>query len=266
MCRRWLACALLLLTAAWPATAADTKDPLVRARALYNEGNYDGALAAADEARKTPAKAQSADLIAARAYLERNRDKLSVNLEDLTLAREHLRRIDPSRFTAVERVEYLAGIGETLFFDDAAGASAVIFESLLAGPAELPVTARDRVLNWWAHALDRDARPRPDIERQGVYQRIRARMAAELARNPGSEAASYWAAAAARGEGDLQGAWDAAQAGWARANLANERETSLRNDLDTLVQRAIVPERARMLARPPETLTAEWERFKAMWQ
>ncbi len=90
-------------------------------------------------------------------------------------------------------------------------------------------------------------------------------MADELASNPGSAVASYWLAAAARGQGDLQAAWDAAQAGWARANLALEGGASLREDLDDLVHRAIAPERARMIAQPLETLTAEWERFKEKW-
>lgn len=254
---------LLMLAVGASASGADTKDPIARARALYNQGDYDAALAAADEARKTTARAPSADLIAARAYLERYRG--TVNTEDLVLARECLGRIDPSRFTPIERIEFLVGLGETLYFDESSGASAVVFESLLAGSADLSVAARERVLDWWANALDRDAHPRPDMERQGVYQRIRSRMAAELALNPGSAVASYWLAAAARGQGDLQAAWDAAQAGWARANLALEDGVSLRDDLDDLVQRAIAPERARMIAQPQETLTAEWERFKEKW-
>ncbi len=263
MLRRSAAWVLLMLAIGVSASGADTKDPLARARTLYNQGQYDAALAAADEARKIPALAQSADLIAARAYLERYRG--SMNTEDLASAREFLRRVDPSRFTPTERIEFLVGLGETLYFDESSGASAVVFESVLAGPADLPAPARERVLDWWANALDRDAHPRPDIERQGVYQRIRNRMATELASNPASAVASYWSAAAARGQGDLQAAWDAAQAGWARANLALEHGASLRDDLDDLVQRAIAPERARMLAQPREALTAEWERFKGKW-
>jgi hypothetical protein len=40
---------------------------------------------------------------------------------------------------------------------------------------------------------------------------------------------------------------------------------ALRGDVDRLVQRAIVPERARVMAQPPETLLEEWERFKQRW-
>ena len=188
--------------------AADDKDPLERARALYNDGRFDAAIASADQARLAPGRADRADLIAARAYLERFRG--SGAPDDLT-------------------------------------------------------NARERVLDWWASALDREARPRTDIERQAVYQRIRGRMQEEMAARPASTVAAYWVSAAARGQGDLQAAWDAAQAGWVRAGLATDRGASLRADLDRLVLRGIVPERAKALAQPPDVLRQDWERFKERW-
>lgn len=252
----------LILTAS-VAVAADSREALARARALYNQRQFDAALLAAEEARRSPERADSADLIAARSYLERYR--ASATAEDLISARERLRRIEPGWFTPSERLEFLIGLGETLYFEQASGAAAVIFESLLAGRYDMPTAARERVLDWWASALDRDALSRPGIERQGVYQKIRDRMTEEIAANPGSGAASYWASAAARGQGDLQAAWDAAQAGWLRAVFSSDRGASLRDDLERLVQRAIIPERARILAQPPEKLTAEWEQFKEKW-
>src|SRR5205823_937414 len=192
--------------------------------------------------------------------LERCRE--SAVSEDLTNARDRLRRLDPQRLAARERVEFLVGVGETLFFDEAFGAAADVFTSVLARDGALPADARERVLDWWASALDREARPRSDLERQGVYQRIRDRMTEELAGHPGSAAAAYWLSAAARGQGDLQGAWNAAEAGWVRAGLASDRGVSLRADLDRLVLRGIVPDRARALAQPPEALRQDWERFK----
>lgn len=263
--RRFVAgLSLLMCLGASPAWAADTpRDALSRARVLYNQGQFEAAVAAAEEARRTPDLANAADLIAARAYLERYR--VSATSDDLVSARDRLRRIDPLRFTTGERLEFVIGLGEALYFDEASGASVVVFESVLAGPHALPPDARERVLDWWASALDRAAHPRPDIERQGLYQRIRDRMAIELAARPGNSVASYWASAAARGQGDLQAAWDAAQAGWVRASMAADHGVALRGDLDRLVERAIVPERSRILALPPETLTAEWERFKEKW-
>jgi hypothetical protein len=44
------------------------------------------------------------------------------------------------------------------------------------------------------------------------------------------------------------------------------RGAALRDDLDQLVHRALVPERARVLGQPADTLLAEWERFKEKWR
>src|SRR2546427_9220897 len=96
-------------------SAAAIKDPIARARALYNESRFDAAIAAADQGRAVAARADSADLIAARAYLERFRK--SGVADDLTNARDRLRRLDPQRFGARERVEFLVGISQTVFFD-----------------------------------------------------------------------------------------------------------------------------------------------------
>jgi hypothetical protein len=255
--------ACLLMAFAAMAQAADQRDPLTRARMLYNQRDFDGAVAAADEGARAPERADSADLIAARAYLERFRE--SGVSDDLANARERIRRIHADRLDARERVELIIGIGEALYFDESPGAAADIFDALLARPGDLTPEARERVLDWWASAIDRETRPRPDIERQGVYQKVRDRMSAELSVNPGSAAAAYWSAAAALGQGDLQAAWDAAQAGWVRAPLAADRGATLRGDLDRLVERGIVPERSKMLGKPAETLQEQWEQFKDKW-
>jgi hypothetical protein len=261
--RRVSAAVAACLALAAPAWGAGQRDPIDRARALYNQRDFEAALAAAEEARKSPDRADSGDLIAARAYLERFRERSTA--DDLALARERLRRIHPEKFTPRERIEFIVGLGETLYFEGASGAAAAVFESVLLARGELPVGERERVLDWWASALDQDARPRPEFDRPTVYQRVREQMAEELAANPTSATASYWAAAAARGQGDLQGAWDAAQAGWVRAPLTPGGGATLRTDLDQLVTKAIVPERARVTGQPPETLKAEWDRFKEKW-
>ncbi len=257
------ALALVLLLCAAGAQAADAKDPFLRARTLYNDGQYDAAVAAADEAGRVAGLPNKADLIAARAYLERYRAGAAEI--DLINARTRLRRLDPATFTAAERLELLIGLGQALYFDGSSGASALVFASVLEGDGHLEPAARERVLDWWATAVDRDARPRPDIERQGIYQRIRDRMDEEVARDAGNHVALYWAASAARAQGDLHAAWDAAQAAWVRASLAGDRAARLRDDLEELVSRAIVPERARVLGQPADTLHADWVAFKAKW-
>ena len=258
---RWLAaCFCLAATTTW---AADPRDPLARARLLYNQRQFEPAIAAAEEGRRVPALADSADLVAARAYLERFRE--SAAPDDLTSARDRLRRINPERIGVRERTEYLVGLGETLFFDEAAGAAAAVFQSVLTGGAPLSPEAREGVLDWWASALDRDARGRSDLERPIVYRTIRDRMQAELGASQSSATASYWLSAAAWGLGDHQAAWDAAEAGWVRAPLASDRGAALRGDLDRLVLGAIIPDRARALAQTPASLQSDWENFKERW-
>jgi hypothetical protein len=257
----WTLCFLIVL--AVPGRAADDRDPLTRARALYNQRKFDEALAAAEQARATPAKADGADLIASRSYLERFR--ATAEPVDLTKARERLRRIDPRRFGPQEQVEFMVGLGETLFFEESFGAAAEVFDWVLAQEGRLTIDERERVIDWWASALDREAQPRTEFERQAVYQRVRTKMQEELGASLTSATAVYWLAVAARGQGDLQGSWEAAQAGWVRAPMASDRGAVLRADIDRLVMTALVPERARALGQPPETLRSEWQRFKEKW-
>jgi hypothetical protein len=253
---------LVWLLALGAPAAAQPPDALSLARALYNQRDYDGAIAAADEGGLLPGRSDDADLIAARAYLERHRQTAAE--DDLAHARERLRRIDPDGFDPDERAEYVVGLGAALYFEDLPGAAASVFASLVDGSG-LDPAARDRLLDWWASALDRDARPRPEAERRAIYRQVRERMRTELASNPASGVACYWLAAAAAGEGDWQAAWDNAQAGWVRAGLVADRGAILLPDLARLVQRAIAPERARAIAQPPAQLLEEWDAFKARW-
>lgn len=256
--RLLVACVLALAVP----VAGQVADPLTRARSLYNQRDYDGAIAAADEGRVLPGRRDEADLIAARAYLERHRQTAAE--DDLVHARTRLRRINPHGFDPLERTEYVIGLGAALYFEGLPGAAASVFAPLIDGTG-LDRSARDRLLDWWASAIDRDARPRPEAERRAMYRQVRDRMRAELASNPASGVAAYWIAAAAAGEGDWQGAWDDAQAGWVRAALTDDHGAVVLADLDRLVQRAIAPERARALAQAPEQLLDEWAAFKARW-
>ncbi len=259
---RLFACGVFVAGLAAPLAAAD--DPLARARQLYNQQQYEAAINAAEQARLSPAHADAADLVAARAYLERYRT--SDASDDLVNARIRLRRIDPTKLEPRERVEYLIGLGEALYCDGAFGAAANVFDSVLRGTEVIATDQRERVLDWWADALDHDARPRPDIDRQAVYRRVRARMDEELAMRPGNAAAAYWHAAAARAQGDLQSAWDAAEAAWVRAPLAGDSGERLRSDIDTLMQNGIIPDRAKLMGVPPQKLQTDWDQFKERWK
>jgi hypothetical protein len=98
---------------------------------------------------------------------------------------------------------------------------------------------------------------------------------AELDRNPLSRPAAYWAVVAARGAGDLDGAWNAAIAGWIRAGSEPEG-TQFRTDLDRFMTQTLIPERAqartgqRLDARATQTeialLTEQWRALADQWR
>jgi hypothetical protein len=251
------------------AAPARASDQLAEARKQYNLGQYDAAEKLARDELTVPEHADAARVVLGRVQLERYRQ--SADPADLAAARESLRAVDPLALDAREQVEYTIGLGEALYLEDRFGAAGQLFESVLARSTVLGASAHERVLDWWATAMDRQAQTRPVEERAPVYAAILQRMRDEIAQYPGSAAAGYWLAAGARGSGDLEGAWQAAVAGWVRAALAEDRGAALRADLDRLVVQAILPERASRLPKPADTKQAlmvmltEWEAFKGAW-
>ena len=255
----------VLWTLAVPAYAADA---LSEARRLYNLGQYDAAERSAREATRNPATANAAGVVLGRVQLERYRR--SANSADLTDAIAALRAVDPRVLEPRERTELTIGLAEALFLEDRFGAAASMFESVLDLSTSLGTAAHERVLDWWATAVDRVAQTHLAAERDKAYERVSARMATEIARDAGSVPAGYWLAAAARGSGDLDRAMNEATAGWVRATLARDRGAALRADLDRLVVQAILPERAARLALREHAsalagMIAEWDAFKARW-
>ena len=92
----------------------------------------------------------------------------------------------------------------------------------------------------------------------------------ELRSDTGATVASYWLAAAARGSGDIERAWDAAIAGWVRISQLGERGVVARTQLDALVTQAIIPDRARVIApTSPDMVAAsmrsQWDALKKAW-
>jgi hypothetical protein len=263
------ACAVLVATLLLgPVTASGADDPLAESRRLYNNGQYEEAERAASAALRQPASANGAKVILGRIQLERYRR--SASPADLNSARAALRDVDPRLLEPGERVELTLGFAEALFLEDRFAAAADLFEPVLDSAIALGATAHERVLDWWATALDRHAQSRPMADRAAVYLRISRKMTSELSRDPASGAASYWIVAAMRGSGDVEGAWTAAMAAWVRAALTHDRGAALRGDLDRLMLQGIIPERAvRIAPREPHKtiagLTGEWEGFKAAW-
>jgi hypothetical protein len=267
MLRRCACSVVLVLMVSLSARAAEPV-PLARARALYNAGDYDAAIAAAVEARKIPAAAEPALLVLARAHLERYRQR--ADPADLTAAREELQGVRLQALAPRDRVDLIVGYGQSLFLSEAFGAAAELFDTALAQGTPIPPRARALILDWWASALDREAQARPIDRRTPIFEKIETRMQEELYRDPASAPAAYWLVVAARGAGDLERAWDAAIAGWVRASLNPESASILRADIDRFVTQALIAERARNRPResgdPAVALRGEWELIKSQWK
>lgn len=261
---------VVVLVAPAPATQPDL---LTRARQSYNQGQYEAAIALATEARASggpPAVVASASIVLARARLERFRN--AGDEAELTSARDLLRTVDPTPLIPRDRQELLIGLAETLYLEGAFGAASEMFGSVADHLVDMDAVARDRVLDWWGTALDREAQSLDPAGRALAYAQLADRMDRELERNPGSVAAWSWLAGAMRGSGDLDRAWSAAVAAWVRAPLAGDRRATLRADLDRLVTDAIIPERLRKLGpqrntpQAAEAMLAEWQDLKSRWQ
>jgi hypothetical protein len=258
--------ALMALSAA-PLSAQ--RADLAKARALYNQRQFDAAIEAADAAQKVPATADPATVLLARARLERYRER--ANPDDLSAARIALGTVRVSNLDPRDNVDFLMALGEALFFEDDYGAAATLLESGIdAAIAQGPQTG-EAMIEWWGSAVERHADSLDRDARMQAFRRMRDRMSRELARNPGSAAAAYFLVVAIRGEGQPSEAWDAAIAGWVRARLAGARSATLRADLDKLVLEGIIPDRVRAAAadkraQTESDLKGEWAVVKERWK
>lgn len=257
--------AVIAISPVLDATRAD----LAKARSLYNSRQFDAAIDAAAAARRTPATADAAAIVQARAHLERYRER--VDPADLSAARAALGSVRAAGLDARDRIEYLLAAGQSLFLEDDFGAAAELFESALERASEADPQLLDALLDWWGSATERRAAALPRDERVAAFRRLGARMADEVSRNAASAAASYWSVVALRGQGEARRAWDAAIAAWLRARLAGEQAASLRADLDRLMQQGIIPDRVGSLpadrrAAAESDLRAEWELVKEKWK
>ncbi len=246
-----------------------TRADLARARALYNQRQFDGAIEASLAAQKTPDTADAATVVLARAHLERYRERADPS--DLSAARAALGTVRAASLDARDNIDFLMALGEALFFEDDYGAAAQLFESGLDGAIAQGPVAAEAMLDWWGSSVERHADTLGREQRASTFGRLRDRMASELARNPGSAAAAYWVVVGTRGAGNPAAAWDAAIAGWVRARLASGRSASLRADLDKLVLEGIIPDRVRTAppdkrAQTESDLRAEWAVVKERWK
>ena len=235
----WLTAWLLVLLC--PAVATAQND-LARARALYNAGQYDEAIAAATIAVRRPVTAPSATLIIARSRLERFR-RLG-DPHDVATARAELVSLNPRTLGPQEAIEWQIGVGTALFLENQIGSAAEMFHSVLQlARTHLPGAEYEKLLEWWCAAQSREGEGMTGDARRHAYGRLLAVARLELDRNPLSRPATYWTVVSSRGAGDFEAAWGAAVAGWIRAGGQPEGE-SLRADLERFVTQTLIPERA----------------------
>lgn len=251
-----------------PARADLGQADLARARAAYNQRDFDGAIAAAAAARRVPETSDVAAIVLGRAHLERYRERADPS--DLSAAREVLGTVRTMGLAPRDQMELLLAFGEALFLEDEFGAAADVFESGIDRASTDP-SLREAMLEWWGSAVERLASGVPPEIRRGHFTRLAERMRRELDKTPASPAASYWRVVALRGAGELQRAWDAAVAAWLRARLAGDRSPTLRADLDRVVTQGIIPDRVGSMApeqreKAAAQLRANWELIKERWK
>lgn len=251
--------------------AQTTSRSVVDARDHYNAGRFADAMAVAKPVWQDTADPE-AGLVLARAKLERFR--ATEQPADLETAQDVLGRLDPGRFNAAQAHEWEVGVAQALFLQGEFGAAAELFRRLLASPPPSP-GSRDRLLEWWASAMDRLAAEQTTTTRRRLYDELVARLETESARSPTSAVVPFWLAAASRAAGDPDRAWHLAIAGWVRAPRTGTAERRLRADLDRLVLQGIIPDLAvrrtgeasdhEMTVNVMADLAAEWEALTTAW-
>jgi len=259
----------MILTSTGSTAWANEPPALAKARALYNAGDFEGAIDAASVARTDVEWADAAALVVARAHLEQYRER--ADAEDLAAARAALGTVRAAVLMPRDQVDLIVGLGLSLYLSESYGAAAELFETALGRAALLAPRDRQLLLDWWATSLDREAHVRPADRRARVFERIASRMNEEIQRDPGSPVANYWLTVSARGAGDIDAAWNFAIAAWVRSTLSPDTTARLRDDLDRLVTQALIAERSRTLvSREPQdavaALRTEWELVKQQWK
>jgi len=259
----------LLIGVPSPLLAQTARADLAKARTLYNQKQFDEAIAAALQARRQPELADMAAIVLARAHLDRYRDRADPS--DLSAAREALSAVRATSLDARDQSELILALGQSLFLEDDFGAAAEMLESGIERAASADPALSEAFMEWWGSSIERLAGTMSRDPRHALFRRLFAGAREELARHPTSAAAIYWTAAALRGSGELDRAWDAAVAGWVRSRLLGDRSATLRADLDRLVLQGIVPDRIRHLVSEQQPgaesqLKADWELVKEKWK
>ena len=137
---------------------------------------------------------------------------------DLIEARDALRAVERGRLPQAERYELMVGFGQWLFLTGRFGAAAELFDTALGSAGRRAAAAAIGCSTGGRARSIARCRSRGG-DASELYGRVLERMEQEARRDPSSAAAGYWIAAAARGLGRLDRAWQAAMAAWVRTGL-----------------------------------------------
>ncbi len=223
-----------------PAAVQAQRAELAKARALYNERQFDAAIEAATAARAVAGDCRcGGDCPGARPPRTLSRTSRSVGSELPRAARWRRPRLGarPARSgrvpacagrVALSRGRLRRGGGD---FRRAAWKRRRHDPELHDAHARL-VGQRDRAAGGGAARAIR-ARRRSSGSATACTRSCRG--------IPASATASYWSVVALRGSGEADRAWDAAVAGWARARLMGERSAAFRADLNRSCSKASSP-------------------------
>ena len=213
-------------------------------------------------AQKTPATADSATVVLARAHLERYRER--ANPDDLSAARVALGTVRVSNLDTRDHVDFLMALGEALFFEDDYGAAATLFESGIDRAIAQGTETGEAMLEWWGSAVERHADgARARRPRQRVQALARADERASCREIPDRPRPRTSSSSATRGSGEPIEAWNAAIAGWVRARMAGARSASCAPISTSSCSKASFPIAFNRwpptgAPRPNRTLRAEW--------
>ncbi len=150
-------------------------DPLADARRLYNQGQFDAAEQAAREAARFAGHGRWR-ACRARPHPARAVPPNASGRAICPAPSQRFRDVDARRLDARERVELTIGLAEALYLEERFGAAAELFESVLDDSDALGAVAHERVLDWWATALDR-LRAAPPDDRNGARSTVACRPA-----------------------------------------------------------------------------------------
>ena len=160
----------LLVGAPVPLFAQTARADLAKARTLYNQKQFDEAIAVATQARRQADIADMAAIVLARAHLERYRERSDPS--DLGAAREALSAVRATTLDVRDQTELILALGQSLFLEDDFGAAAEMLESGLERATTADPALSEAMMEWWGSSIERLAGTKSRDPRHALFRRL----------------------------------------------------------------------------------------------